>query len=196
MKMLETITSKIIAAVIGLVFSALGAYLGVQIKKYKKLLKKDHDEKVQKTIKETLTTELKPVCKDINTLKQDISGIQEDICNLQTVDTNFTTRLQPLQEEIDAVKDDITDILNTMKKQSKDVKDIKEKENHLEEQTRCAWRYRIRFLCHAYIKRGYMTDEEYAQLQEMVNLYMSLGGNGQTKELYDKTMQLEIRSEK
>lgn len=194
--MLDTVLTKIIVAVIGLVVSGLGTYFGIQVKKYKKLVKKDHDEKVQKTIKDVLNTELQPVCKDINTLKQDISGIQEDISNLQTVDTNFTTRLAPVQEEIEAMKDDITDILSAMKKQDKRVTNIEDKEDNLEEQTRCAWRYRIRFLCHAYIKRGYMTDEEYAQLQEMMNIYTSLGGNGQTKELYDKAMQLEIRSEK
>ena len=40
-----------------------------------------------------------------------------------------------------------------------------------------------------------MSHEEFSQLQEMFNLYTAIGGNGQTKELYEKTMQLEIKTE-
>lgn len=66
----------------------------------------------------------------------------------------------------------------------------------LAHETRCAWRYRIRQLCHAYLARGYMSFEEYSQLQEMYNIYQAIGGNGQTKELYDKTVStLEIKTE-
>lgn len=57
--------------------------------------------------------------------------------------------------------------------------------------------YRFRFvqLCKIYIKQGYMTQDQYDQLTEFYKLYHSLGGNGQAKEYYEKTMELEIRSE-
>lgn len=38
-----------------------------------------------------------------------------------------------------------------------------------------------------------MTHGEFIQLQEMFTIYSALGGNGQTKELYDKTMRLDIK---
>ena len=121
--------------------------------------------------------------------------MKNDIANLQTFETNFQTRLQPTQEEIEHLKDDITEIINTLKAQGVDLQNIKEKEEHLEHETRCAWRYRIRTLCHAYIQRGWMSHDEFSQLQEMYNLYTAIGGNGQTKELYERTMRLDIKTE-
>lgn len=40
-----------------------------------------------------------------------------------------------------------------------------------------------------------MSHDEYAQLQEMFNIYTAIGGNGQTKELYDRTMKLDMKSD-
>lgn len=146
------------------------------------------DEKVKETIVNTLTTELSPIKEDIGTMKSDIS-------NLQKSETNFSTRFNPLQEEIEHMKDDITEILDDLKQQGIDLNNIKEKEQTLEHETRCAWRYRIRSLCHAYIRRGWMSYDEYSQLQEMFNIYTAIGGNGQTKELYEKTIDLEIKTD-
>ena len=116
--------------------------------------------------------------------------MQKDISKLQKSEINFTTRLEPTQEEIEHLKDDVTEILNTLKQQGIDLQNIREKEATLEKETRCAWRYRIRQLCHVYIARGYMSYEEYTQLQEMFNIYTAIGGNGQTKELYEKTLEV------
>jgi uncharacterized protein (UPF0335 family) len=128
-------------------------------------------------------------------MKTDIGNMKKDIANLQKFETNFSTRLEPTQEEIEHLKDDITEILDTLKNQGVDLQNITEKEQTLEKETRCAWRYRIRQLCHIYIARGYMSYEEYTQLQEMFNIYAAIGGNGQTKELYERTIALEIKSD-
>jgi hypothetical protein len=41
-----------------------------------------------------------------------------------------------------------------------------------------------------------MSFEEYSQLQEMYNIYAAIGGNGQTKELYDKVINsVEIKTD-
>ena len=40
-----------------------------------------------------------------------------------------------------------------------------------------------------------MTQDEYDQLTEFFKLYSSLGGNGQAREYYEKTVKLEIRAE-
>lgn len=175
--------SLTVGAITGLV-----AWLGRQIVKYRKLIKQEEDTVMKKTLTDTLDTQLKP--------------IREDIESLKKVETNFQTRLQPTQEEIEHLKDDITEILNQLKAQGVDLSNVNErldiienKENRLEHETRSAWRYRIRQLCHVYIARGYMSYDEYLQLQEMYNLYAAIGGNGQTKELYEKTTKLEIKSD-
>ena len=97
-----------------------------------------------------------------------------------------------MQDEIEHLKDDIQEILDTLTAQGVDLNNIREKEKHLEHETRCAWRYRIRTLCHAYMRRGWMVHNEFDQLQEMFNLYTAIGGNGQTKELYERTMKLDV----
>lgn len=177
------IISLSVAAVTGLV-----AWLGRQIVKYNKLTKQQEDEVLKKTLTDALNVQLEP--------------IRQDIVNLKKVETVFQTRLTPVQDEIEHLKDDITEILNSLKAQGIDLTNVNErlsnielKENHLEHETRCAWRYRIRQLCHVYIARGYMSYDEYLQLQEMYNLYAAIGGNGQTKELYEKTTKLEIKSD-
>ena len=197
------VLEKALLTVVGILVTSLVTWLGAQIVKYKKLVKKEEDETVKSTIVTTLTNALQPIKSDIGelkvdvgTLKTDVSNMKNDISKLQTSEVNFTTRLNPMQDEIEHLKDDITEILNNLKEQGIELQNIHEKEDLLAHETRCAWRYRIRQLCHAYLARGYMSFEEYSQLQEMYNIYQAIGGNGQTKELYDKTVStLEIKTE-
>ena len=200
---MDPVLEKVVLTIVGILVTSLITWLGAQIVKYKKLVKKEEDETVKSTIVNTLTTALQPIKSDIGelktdvgTLKTDIDNMKNDISKLQTSEVNFTTRLTPMQDEIEHLKDDITEILNTLKKQGIELKNIREKEELLAHETRCAWRYRIRQLCHAYLARGYMSFDEYSQLQEMYNIYSAIGGNGQTKELYEKTVStLEIKTE-
>ena len=199
---MDPITEKIVLTIVGILVTSLITWLGAQIVKYKNLVKKEEDETVKNTIVNTLTTSLKPIEDDISILKtnvgnmqNDIGKMKKDIKSLQNSEINFTTRLNPMQDEIEHMKDDITIILEDIKQHGVDLANVHEKEKHLEHETRCAWRYRIRTLCHAYIKRGWMSHEEFCQLQEMFNLYTAIGGNGQTKELYERTMKLEILSD-
>lgn len=199
---MEPIIEKAVLTIVGILVSGLVTWLSAQIVKYRKLVKKEEDETVKNTIVNTLTASLQPIQNDISTLKtnvgnmqSDIGKMKKDIKSLQNSEINFTTRLNPMQDEIEHMKDDITVILEDIKQHGVDLSNINEKEDHLEHETRCAWRYRIRTLCHAYIKRGWMSHDEFSQLQEMFNLYTAIGGNGQTKELYDKTMQLDIKTE-
>lgn len=196
------IVEKVVLTIVGILVSGLVTWLGGQIVKYRKLVKKEEDETVKNTIVNTLTTSLQPIQDDISTLKTDVSSMQsdigkmkKDIKSLQNSEVNFTTRLNPMQDEIEHMKDDITIMLDDIKQHGIDLANVHEKEKHLEHETRCAWRYRIRTLCHAYLKRGWMSHEEFSQLQEMFNLYTAIGGNGQTKELYERTMQLDIKTE-
>ena len=201
---------KALLTVAGILVTSLVTWLGAQIVKYKKLVKKEEDETIKSTIVNTLTTALQPIESnigelktdvstlktDVSTLKIDVGNLKNDVSKLQTSEVNFTTRLNPMQDEIEHLKDDITEILNNLKEQGIELQNIHEKEELLAHETRCAWRYRIRQLCLAYLARGYMSFEEYNQLQEMYNIYSAIGGNGQTKELYDKTVStLEIKTE-
>lgn len=200
---MDPVLEKALLTVVGILVTSLVTWLGAQIVKYKKLVKKEEDETVKSTIVNTLTTALQPIKSDIGelkidvgTLKTDVGNMKNDISKLQTSEVNFTTRLNPMQDEIEHLKDDITEILNNLKEQGIELQNIHEKEELLAHETRCAWRYRIRQLCHAYLARGYMLFDEYSQLQEMYNIYSAIGGNGQTKELYDKTVStLEIKTE-
>lgn len=199
---MDPITEKIVLTIVGILVTSLITWLGAQIVKYKNLVRKEEDETIKNTIVNTLTTSLKPIEDDISVLKtnvgnmqNDIGKMKKDIKSLQNSEINFTTRLNPMQDEIEHMKDDITIILEDIKQHGVDLANVHEKEKHLEHETRCAWRYRIRTLCHAYIKRGWMSHEEFCQLQEMFNLYTAIGGNGQTKELYERTMKLEILSD-
>ena len=185
---MDPIVEKILYTAIGVIVPALITWLGSQIIKYRKLIKKEEDE----TIKKTIVNELSPIKTSIGSLETDIGNIKTDIKNLQSSETNFSTRLNPMQDEIEHLKDDIQEILDTLTAQGVDLNNIREKEKHLEHETRCAWRYRIRTLCHAYMRRGWMVHNEFDQLQEMFNLYTAIGGNGQTKELYERTMKLDV----
>ena len=207
---MDPVLEKALLTVVGILVTSLVTWLGAQIVKYKKLVKKEEDETIKSTIVNTLTTALQPIESnigelktdvstlktDVSTLKIDVGNLKNDVSKLQTSEVNFTTRLNPMQDEIEHLKDDITEILNNLKEQGIELQNIHEKEELLAHETRCAWRYRIRQLCLAYLARGYMSFEEYNQLQEMYNIYSAIGGNGQTKELYDKTVStLEIKTE-
>ena len=182
------IVLKIVIPIVTSALIGVGTWLITKIRKYNNLIKKEEDATIKATFTAVLEDKLEPIRKDIGNMKNDIA-------NLQTFETNFQTRLQPTQEEIEHLKDDITEIINTLKAQGVDLQNIKTKEEHLEHETRCAWRYRIRTLCHAYIQRGWMSHDEFCQLQEMYNLYTAIGGNGQTKELYERAMRLDIKTE-
>ena len=179
--MIDGVIEKVILTLVGMLITTLVGWLSTQIVKYRKLIKQEEDNTVKATIEASLEKGLKP--------------IKEDIEKLQNVELTFTTSLQPLQTEIDHIKDDITVILNDIKQKGIDIQRLGGKQEHLEKETRCAWRYRIRQLCHAYLARGWISHEEYSQLQEMFNLYTAIGGNGQTKELYEKTISLEMKSD-
>lgn len=53
---------------------------------------------------------------------------------------------------------------------------------------------RIKFLCNQYILRGYVTIEEYEDLQRMNNVYkLNLKGNGFVKHIMEEVEKLPIK---
>lgn len=198
---------KILVSIITFLATSLLAWLGTQIVKYRKLIKNKEDETIKNTIVDTLSSGLEPIKTDISslmtdvgTLQTDVNSIQTDIGkmkteikNLQNSEINFSTRLKPMQDEIEHLKDDIQELLTSLERQGLDLEDMKKSEELLAKETRSAWRYRIRQLCHVYLERGCMAADEYDQLQKMFSIYEAIGGNGQTKDLYDRVKTLDIR---
>lgn len=105
---------------------------------------------------------------------------------LQEKENNDIVEL--IDEKIKPIVEDIEELRTYIRK-------IKDKERKDLTLIIASYRFRLVQLCKIYIKQGYMTQDQYDQLTEFYKLYHSLGGNGQAKEYYEKTMELEIRSE-
>lgn len=206
---MHPVLEKILFAAIGVIVPALIGWLGAQIVKYRKLTKKEEDDIVKNTIVSTLSEGLQPIKTDISSLKTDVSNLKTDVGNIQTdigkmkneiknlqnSEINFSTRLTPMQDEIEHIKDDISETILALEQLGLDFQDMRAAEELLAKETRSAWRYRIRQLCHVYLARGCMTGKEFDQLQKMYSIYEAIGGNGQTKDLYDRAKLLPIKSE-
>lgn len=105
---------------------------------------------------------------------------------LQEKENNDIVEL--IDEKLKPIAEDIEELRTYIRK-------IEDKERQDLTLIIASYRFRLVQLCKIYIKQGYMTQDQYDQLTEFYKLYHSLGGNGQAKEYYEKTMELEIRSE-
>lgn len=55
-----------------------------------------------------------------------------------------------------------------------------------------SYKFRLIELCKVHLADGFMTQAEYDQLTEFYKVYTGLGGNGQAKQYYDKTIILPV----
>lgn len=55
-----------------------------------------------------------------------------------------------------------------------------------------SYKFRLIELCKVHLADGFMTQAEYDQLTEFYKVYTGLGGNGQAKQYYDKTIVLPV----
>lgn len=104
---------------------------------------------------------------------------------LQEKENNDIVEL--IDEKLKPIVEDIEELRTYIRK-------IEDKERQDLTLIIASYRFRLIQLCKIYIKQGYVTQDQYDQLTEFYKLYHSLGGNGQAKEYYEKTMELEIRS--
>lgn len=95
------------------------------------------------------------------------------------LETKIETYIEPIKEEIE-----------DLRKYIREAKTIEENHMNL---IIASYRFRLVQLCCAYLKQGYMTTPEYEQLTEFYKVYHGLGGNGQAKTYYDKTIKLPIK---
>lgn len=99
----------------------------------------------------------------------------------EDLDDRIDEKLKPILDDIEEIR---CYIRKTENKEKRDLDLII-----------ASYRFRLVQLCKLYMKKGYMTQDEYDQLTEFFKLYSSLGGNGQAREYYEKTVKLEIRAE-
>lgn len=93
---------------------------------------------------------------------------------------------------IDRKLEPIIDELEDLRAYIHDAKDIEKSHMNL---IIASYRYRLIQLCKIYMKQGYMTQDQYEQLNEFYKLYIGLGGNGQATDYYNRTIQLQIRDD-
>lgn len=58
-----------------------------------------------------------------------------------------------------------------------------------------SYRFRLIQLCKEFIRQGYLTQQQYDQLNEFYRVYTGLGGNGQAKNYYDRAIALPIHDD-
>lgn len=99
----------------------------------------------------------------------------------QRIDTSIDEKLDPIRDEIEELRAYI--------RKQQDLE-----KSHLT-LILASYKFRLIQLCKTYLKRGYITSGEYEQLLEFYKVYDGLGGNGQAKEFYEKTIKLPIQDD-
>ena len=56
-----------------------------------------------------------------------------------------------------------------------------------------SYRFIVIQLAKAYLRQGYMTQDQFDQLTEMYKVYHGLGGNGQAQDYYSRAMALPVK---
>ena len=91
-----------------------------------------------------------------------------------------------IEEHIAPIKEDLNNLRSFV------LEENKISERHVEI-ILASYRFRLIQLCQSFLKQGYMTSGQYEQLVEFFKVYAGLGGNGQAKEYYERTLQLPLK---
>lgn len=119
-------------------------------------------------------------CKHIYNKMKEYKAMVEEQKN-DDLDEKIEFHIEPIKQEIE-----------DLRKYIREAKTLEE--THME-LIIASYRFRLTQLCRVYLKQGYMTSNEYEQLTEFYKVYHGLGGNGQAKTYYDKTIKLPIQHE-
>ena len=122
---------------------------------------------------------------------------------IKDIETQISNAIQPLKDQLNAIQKDnqnkidaaLIPIRTQVTKLELEIKDTRAEELRHLESIRMAYRYRLIALCEQYLHQNFMTTDQYKQLTEMYKVYSALGGNGQAKEIFDKTCQLQIKDD-
>lgn len=91
-----------------------------------------------------------------------------------------------IEEHIAPIKEDLNNLRSFV------LEENKISERHVEI-ILASYRFRLIQLCQSFLKQGYMTSRQYEQLVEFFKVYTGLGGNGQAKEYYERTLKLPLK---
>lgn len=91
-----------------------------------------------------------------------------------------------IEEHIAPIKEDLNNLRSFVLEEKKSSK------RYLEI-ILASYRFRLIQLCQSFLKQGYMTSGQYEQLVEFFKVYAGLGGNGQAKEYYERTLKLPLK---
>lgn len=91
-----------------------------------------------------------------------------------------------IEEHIAPIKEDLNNLRSFVLEEKKDSK-------RYIEIILASYRFRLIQLCQSFLKQGYMTSGQYEQLVEFFKVYAGLGGNGQAKEYYERTLKLPLK---
>lgn len=91
-----------------------------------------------------------------------------------------------IEEHIAPIKEDLNNLRSFV------LEENKINERHIEI-ILASYRFRLIQLCQSFLKQGYMTSGQYEQLVEFFKVYAGLGGNGQAKEYYERTLKLPLK---
>lgn len=91
-----------------------------------------------------------------------------------------------IEEHIAPIKEDLNNLRSFV------LEEEKISERHIEI-ILASYRFRLIQLCQSFLKQGYMTSGQYEQLVEFFKVYAGLGGNGQAKEYYERTLKLPLK---
>ena len=91
-----------------------------------------------------------------------------------------------IEEHIAPIKEDLNSLRSFV------LEENKISETHIEI-ILASYRFRLIQLCQSFLKQGYMTSGQYEQLVEFFKVYAGLGGNGQAKEYYERTLKLPLK---
>lgn len=94
------------------------------------------------------------------------------------MDTRIDEKLEPVLDEIEELR---AYIRETELKENKDIKLIIS-----------SYRFRLIQLCRLYLKQGYLTEDQFEQINAFYDLYRQLGGNGEAEAYYNKVKELDI----
>lgn len=95
----------------------------------------------------------------------------------------------------EAIEAHIEPIKNEIEQLRKYIRETEVLEKSHMELIIASYRFRLVQLCRAYLKKGFMTSNEYEQLVEFFKVYHGLGGNGQAEEYYNKVVKLPVQQE-
>lgn len=91
-----------------------------------------------------------------------------------------------IEEHIAPIKEDLNNLRSFV------LEEKKNNERYIEI-ILASYRFRLIQLCQSFLKQGYMTSGQYEQLVEFFKVYAGLGGNGQAKEYYERTLKLPLK---